>query len=498
MKIIQLSHRIKIMSRTYIAIDLKSFYASVECVERGLDPLNTNLVVADLSRTNKTICLAISPSLKSFGISSRPRLFEVEQKVKAINAHRSKSKKSYLYDELKKDTSLAIDYIVAPPRMKKYLECSTRIYEIYLKYISSDDIHVYSIDEVFMDVTDYLNTYKMTAHELALKMIRDVLKETGVTATAGIGNNLYLAKVAMDIVAKKMDADKDGVRIAEVDEMSYRKLLWSHEPLSDFWRIGNGISRRLAKYNLFTMGDIARFSLHNDGLLYKEFGINAELIIDHAWGYEPCTMKDIKNYRSDNNSLGAGQVLMKPYTFEQAKIVTKEMVDNLVLSMVEKGLVTNHVSLYVGYDISNDFGDKETKANYYGRVEIKPAKGSRKLNKYTSSGKVICDAIIDIYDSKVDRNLLIRRINICADKVILKKDAEKKVVVEQFDLFTNSEEKLKQDELQEKNDAKEADLQKAILKIKNKYGKNAVLKAISYEEGATAKERNEQIGGHKS
>ena len=487
------------MNRTYIAIDLKSFYASVECVERGLDPLNTNLVVADLSRTNKTICLAISPSLKSFGISSRPRLFEVEQKVKTINSHKSKTKKSYLYDELKNDNSIAIDYIVAPPRMKKYLECSTRIYEIYLKYISSEDIHVYSIDEVFMDVTDYLNTYKMTAHELALKMIRDVLKETGVTATAGIGTNLYLAKVAMDIVAKKMDADKDGVRIAEIDEMSYRRLLWSHEPISDFWRIGNGIAKRLAKYNLFTMGDIARFSLKNDGLLYKEFGINAELIIDHAWGYESCTMKDIKSYRTENNSLTSGQVLMRPYTFEEAKVVVKEMVDNLVLSIVEKGLVTNNVSLYIGYDISNDFGDRETKANYYGRVEIKPAKGSKKLNRYTSSGKVICDAIIDIYDNKVDRNLLIRRINICADKVILKKEADKKVVVEQFDLFTDSQDRLKQDELQERNDAKEADLQKAILKIKKKYGKNSVLKAISYEEGvATAKDRNEQIGGHKS
>ena len=487
------------MDRTYIAIDLKSFYASVECVERGLDPLNTNLVVADLSRTNKTICLAISPSLKSYGISSRPRLFEVEQKVKAINSHKSKIKKSYLYDELKKDNTLAIDYIVAAPRMKKYLECSTKIYEIYLKYISSEDIHVYSIDEVFMDVTDYLNTYKMSAHELALKIIRDVLKETGVTATAGIGTNLYLAKVAMDIVAKKMDADKDGVRIAEIDEMSYRKLLWSHEPISDFWRIGNGIAKRLAKYNLFTMGDIARFSLKNDGLLYKEFGINAELIIDHAWGYEPCTMKDIKSYHTDNNSLGSGQVLMRPYTFEEAKVVTKEMVDNLVLSMVEKGLVTNHVSLHVGYDISNDFSNRETKSNYYGRVEIKPAKGSKKLNKYTSSSKLINDAFMEIYDNKVDKSLLIRRINICADKVILKKDADKKVMIEQYDLFSSIEDQQEKQLIQKKEDAKEADLQKAILKIKNKYGKNAVLKAISYEEGvATAKDRNEQIGGHKS
>lgn len=487
------------MDRTYIAIDLKSFYASVECVERGLDPLNTNLVVADLSRTNKTICLAISPSLKSYGISSRPRLFEVEQKVKAINSHKSKIKKSYLYDELKKDNTLAIDYIVAAPRMKKYLECSTKIYEIYLKYISSEDIHVYSIDEVFMDVTDYLNTYKMSAHELALKIIRDVLKETGVTATAGIGTNLYLAKVAMDIVAKKMDADKDGVRIAEIDEMSYRKLLWSHEPISDFWRIGNGIAKRLAKYNLFTMGDIARFSLKNDGLLYKEFGINAELIIDHAWGYEPCTMKDIKSYRSDNNSLGSGQVLMRPYTFEEAKVVTKEMVDNLVLSLVEKGLVTNHVSLHVGYDISNDFSNRETKSNYYGRVEIKPAKGSKKLNKYTSSSKLINDAFMEIYDNKVDKSLLIRRINICADKVILKKDADKKVMIEQYDLFSSIEDQQEKQLKQNREDAKEADLQKAILKIKNKYGKNAVLKAISYEEGvATAKDRNEQIGGHKS
>lgn len=486
------------MKKTYIAIDLKSFYASVECVERGLDPLNTNLVVADLSRTNKTICLAVSPSLKSFGVSSRPRLFEVEQKVKEINRKRDRNSKSFLYNELTADPSMAIDYIVAPPRMKMYLDYSTRIYEIYLKYVAEEDIHVYSIDEVFMDVTKYLNTYRMTAHELTLKMIRDVLKETGVTATAGIADNMYLAKVAMDIVAKHKEADEDGVRIAEIDEVSYRKLLWPHEPITDFWRVGKGYALRLAKYGLYTMGDIARFSLEHDGILYDEFGINAELLIDHAWGYEPCTMEDIKSYHTDNRSLGSGQVLMRPYHFEEARIVTKEMVDNLVLDMVSKKLVTDHVSLYVGYDTSNDLSGREVTKNYYGKQTVKPGKGSRQLKEFTSSTKIITDAIISIFDAKVDPSLTIRRINICADRVVPESEAKKKLKVEQFDLFSCTEDIEKMDKEKEKEKKKEAKLQQAILKIKDHYGKNAVLKAISYEEGATARERNNQIGGHKS
>ncbi|MBR5755810.1 MAG: DNA methylase [Erysipelotrichaceae bacterium] len=483
------------MNNTYIAIDLKSFYASVECMARGLDPLKTNLVVADITRTNKTICLAVSPSLKSFGISSRPRLFEVEQKVKELNRGRSKTRKSYLYDELLSDESVAIDYIVASPRMQLYLDYSTRIYEIYLKYISKDDIHVYSIDEVFIDATKYLKTYGMDGHELALKMIRDVLKETGITATAGVADNLYLAKVAMDIVAKHMEPDEDGVRLAQIDEMSYRRLLWDHEPITDFWRVGKGIALRLAKYGLYTMGDIARFSLNSDGVLYDEFGINAELLIDHAWGYEPCTMKDIKNYHTDNRSLGSGQVLMRPYTFEEAKIVTKEMTDSLVLDLVNKHLVTDHVSLYVGYDVSNDLSGREVTKNYYGKKVVKPGKGSVKLGEFTSSTKKITEAIIKIYDEKVDHDLLIRRINICADRVIPKTMADDMPKVEQIDLFGDSEEQKEKDR---KQDIKEEKLQQALLKIKEQYGKNAVLKAISYEDAATARQRNKQIGGHRS
>ncbi|MBQ6560040.1 MAG: DNA methylase [Erysipelotrichaceae bacterium] len=485
------------MNRVYVAIDLKSFYASVECVERGLDPLNTNLVVADLSRTNKTICLAVSPSLKSYGLSGRPRLYEVEQLVNKLNKKKDRQRKSYVYSELKQDPSMAIDYIVATPQMRKYLDYSRRIYEIYLNYVSQEDIHVYSIDEVFIDVTAYLNTYQLTAHELALKMIRDVLSQTGVTATCGIGSNLYLAKVAMDIEAKHMQADKDGVRIAELDEMSYRHHLWDHEPLTDFWRVGRGYAARLAKYNLYTMGDIARFSLKNDGILYDEFGINAELLIDHAWGYEPVTMKDIKNYRSDNHSLGSGQVLMRPYTFEEAKIVTKEMIDNLVLDMVSKDLVTDHVSLYVGYDSSNSTEGYVTRNNYYGKKEIKPSKGSMALKDYTSSTDKIMKAILAIYDQKVDPALLIRRINICADHVVLRSSLEGRVIHEQLDLFTSLEEKEIDEQKEKEADLKEKKMQEAILLIKKKHGKNKILKGTSYEEAATGRARNAQIGGHR-
>ncbi len=492
--------------RTYIAIDLKSFYASVECVEKGFDPLDTNLVVADESRTNKTICLAVSPALKSFGIPGRPRLFEVEQLVKEINEKRRQKApggqfkgKSALLHRLMSDDSLALDYVVATPRMALYIEYSTKIYDIYLKYVSKDDIHIYSIDEVFIDATDYLHTYGMNAHQFAMKMIEDIMINTGVTATAGIGTNLYLAKVAMDIVAKHKKADKDGVRIAELDEMSYRHILWDHEPLTDFWRIGKGIARRLQKYNIHTMGDIAEFSLRADGVLYDEFGINAELLIDHAWGYEPCTMKDIKQYRPVSNSLGAGQVLMEPYTFEKAKVVTKEMIDNLCLDLVEKGLVTDHVSLIINYDAKNDLrGYKgEIVTDYIGRKTAKPAGGSVPLAEYTSSLSVIRRTLMNIYDQKVDPHLMVRRINICADHVVPKQLAETKVKVRQYDLFEDPEAIERQEKLDALNAKKEEDLAKAILNIKQRFGKNMVLKGTNFEEGATGKSRNEQIGGHK-
>ena len=491
-------------NKTYIAIDLKSFYASVECVDRGLDPLNTNLVVADLSRTNKTICLAVSPALKTFGIPGRARLFEVEQKVKQLNLERKRKAKnikgkSHFLDKIEKDNEVLIDFIVASPRMEMYLEFSTEIYNVYLKYVSSDDIHVYSIDEVFIDVSNYLNTYRMDGHELALKMIKDIMAKTGVTATAGVGTNLYLAKVAMDIVAKHIPADENGVRIASLDERSYRKKLWGHQPLSDFWRVGKGYQNRLEKYNLHTMGDIARFSLNNDGLLYEEFGINAELLIDHAWGYEPCEMKDIKAYKSKNNSISSGQVLMEPYTFDKAKVVTKEMVDNLVLDLVEKGLCTDNVGLYVGYDISNDLNnyEGEIKNDYYGRRNIKPANGSMQLKEFTSSIKIIMDAIISIYDQVVDKKLLIRRINISANRVIPISQAKEKTKVEQFDLFSDYQNYEENKEKENKELKKEENLQKALIDIKNRFGKNSVLKGTNYEEGATGKDRNEQIGGHK-
>ena len=492
--------------RTYIAIDLKSFYASVECVERGLDPLNTNLVVADSSRTNKTICLAVSPALKSFGIPGRPRLFEVEQMVEKLNRERRMnapgrhiSGKSAYLDKLTARKDLEIDYVVAIPRMALYIEYSTKIYDIYLKYVSKEDIHIYSIDEVFIDATAYLNTYRMNAHEFAMKMIEDIMVNTGVTATAGIGTNLYLAKVAMDIVAKHKKADKDGVRIAELDEMSYRRELWTHEPLTDFWRIGPGYMRRLAKYNIHTMGDVARFSLRADGTLYDEFGINAELLIDHAWGYEPCTMADIKAYRPENNSLGAGQVLMEPYPFEKARVVCKEMIDSLCLDLVEKGLVTDHVGLYINYDSRNDLSEYSGKivSDWYGRPGARPASGSVALKMPTSSVKVITDALMAIYDANVDRSLLIRRININADHVFPKKMGEEKVHVEQFDLFTDPEKAERELLEMRKQEKKEEDLAKALLDIKHRFGKNSVLKGTNYEEGATGKQRNEQIGGHR-
>ena len=488
--------------KTYIAIDLKSFYASVECVERNLDPLTTNLVVADASRTDKTICLAVSPSLKSYGIGGRPRLFEVKQKMKHINLQRQKAihykpftNESYSSITLDKYPSIKADFIIAVPRMAFYMQYSTKIYEIYLKYISPEDIHVYSIDEVFIDVTSYLNLYHTTPHELAMTMIKDVYQNTGITATAGIGTNLYLAKVAMDIVAKHVDADQDGVRIAELNDMTYRQLLWNHKPITDFWRVGRGYAKRLEKYQLYTMGDIARFSLQNDYQLYEEFGVNAELLIDHAWGYEPCTIKDIKSYQPENHSLGNGQVLMRPYTFEEAEIIVKEMTDNLVLQLVEKNMMTNTIGLYIGYDSSNlkDYANLETKKNWYGRTDPKPSDGIMHLKQYTSSTKNIMQEAVKLYHKIANPALSIRRINISFHNILPKEEAQKISSYEQIDLFSE----VQETQINPEDLDKEEKLQKALLDIKHKYGKNAVLKGTSLQKAATGRERNKQIGGHR-
>lgn len=504
--------------RSYIAIDLKSFYASVECIERGLDPLTTNLVVADASRTDKTICLAVSPSLKNFGIPGRPRLFEVIQKVKNLN-YRRLSKiperkfagNSYNAVELAESPELELSYIVAVPRMSCYMKYSTKIYQIYLKYIAPEDIHVYSIDEVFIDATGYLNTYKMNARNLAMTMIKDVLNKTGVTATAGIGTNMYLAKVAMDIVAKKMAADKDGVRIATLDEISYRKLLWNHVPLTDFWRVGAGTEKLLVKNGLYTMGDIARCSLgkqnefHNEALLYKLFGINAELLIDHAWGWEPTTIEDIKIYKPKSNSISSGQVLPCAYTAEKARLIVKEMTDLLVLDLVEKDLVTDQMVLTIGYDIENLSNPEirknfqgEVTADHYGRSVPKHAHGTATLPFQTSSTKIIMDEILKLYDRIINWNLLVRKISVTANKVIPEKEALRKDTFEQLDLFTDYSTLLTEKETKDKELEKENKLQHAILNIQKKYGKNAILKGMNFEEGARTMERNDQIGGHKA
>ena len=491
---------------TYICIDLKSFYASVECVERGVDPLKTNLVVADKSRTDKTICLAVSPSLKSYGLGGRARLYEVKQVVKDYNNKKLKNNKikkfknsSFFNDEVVSNKDIGLDFIVATPRMAYYMEYSSKIYEIYLKYVSEEDIHVYSIDEVFIDVTHYLKTYKMTARQLALKIIKDVLKETGVTATCGIGTNLYLAKIAMDIVAKKMDADADGVRIAELDEMSYRKELWDHKPLTDFWRIGHGISDRLHKMGIYTQGDLARYALKNEDDLYDEFGINAELIIDHAFGYEPCTIKAIKSYKPVGKSLSSGQVLKEPYVYDKAELIVKEMTDNLVLDLVEEDLIADQMVLTVVYDnksLSNYEGD--IALDPYGRKMPKPAHGSINLPSYTNSISIINEYVLKLFHRIVNKNLKVRRIYVVANHLLYEDEYEEEDKVLQLDLFTNYEEEVKKDKKQKKKLAKEKDMQKAIIKIKNKFGKNAVLKGNNLEEGATARERNESVGGHKA
>jgi DNA polymerase V len=504
-------------NRTYIAIDLKSFYASVECMERGLDPLDTNLVVADESRTTKTICLAVSPSLKSYGISGRARLFEVVQKVKEVNAKRLRKAPGRAFTassvndtELKTIPSLSLDYIAAPPRMAHYIKYSTQIYNIYLKYIAPEDIHVYSIDEVFIDATNYLDTYKLSPRELAEKMILDILKTTGVTATAGIGTNLYLAKVAMDIQAKRTPADANGVQIAQLDEMNYRRLLWSHRPLTDFWRVGKGYAKKLEKQRLFTMGDIARCSIgkttdyYNEDLLYKMFGVNAELLIDHAWGWEPCTMADIKAYKPSTRSVGSGQVLQSAYTFDKAKLIVREMADLLVLDLVDKGLVTNQLTLTVGYDIENLTNPKikklyrgEITTDNYGRSVPKSAHGTTNLDRQTSSTKLILDAVTKLYERIADKNLLIRRINITANHVVSESDAQNTDTFEQLDLFTDYTVAQAKKEQEEAELEREKKLQKAIVEIKNKHGKNAILKGMNLEEGATTVDRNKQIGGHR-
>ena len=503
-------------NRIYAAIDLKSFYASVECVERGLDPLTANLVVADKSRTEKTICLAVSPSLKSYGISGRARLFEVVQRVEEINRDRSFrlhgkpfSGSSIFGPELEKDPALKLDYEVAIPRMAYYMNYSSRIYNIYLKYVAAEDVHVYSIDEVFIDLTDYLPLYRLSAHELVMTMIRHVLRETGITATAGIGTNLYLAKIAMDIVAKKMPADSDGVRIAELDETGYRTELWGHRPLRDFWRIGRGYTKRLEANGMFTMGDIARCSLENEDLLYRLFGINAELLIDHAWGWEPCRISDIKAYRPENNSLSLGQVLKEPYPFDKAKIVVREMTDSLVLDMVEKGLVADQMVLTVGYDMASleDPGIRkkykgEIAKDWYGRKVPKQAHGSINLGRMMSSTNRIIDAVMELYDRIVDPVLLVRRMYVVANHVVAEDLARKEREVSeenrQLDLFTDPAEEDRQRTEEEEELDREHRRQEAVLEIRKKYGKNAILKGTNFMDGATARERNAQIGGHRA
>lgn len=497
---------------TYIAIDLKSFYASVECVERGLNPLTTNLVVADKSRTEKTICLAVSPSMKAYGIGGRARLFEVVQRIREVNnqrRYRSHGRrltgKSVSDIDLKAHPDWEVDYIVAPPRMAFYIEYSTRIYKIYLKYIAPEDIHVYSIDEVFIDATSYLSTYGMSAHELARTIIRDVLSQTGITATAGIGSNMYLAKVAMDIVAKHIPADKDGVRIAELDEMSYRRSLWTHRPLTDFWRVGRGIAERLSQHGLYTMGDIALQSERNEQLLYDLFGVNAELLIDHAWGWEPCTIEMVKAYKPETNSFSSGQVLQEPYTPKKARVVVQEMAEAAALDLLDKGLVTDQLVLTVGYDTEslNDPAIRakykgEIKTDYYGRQVPKHAHGISNLPRPTLSARQIVGATMELYDRIIDNDLLVRRLNLTTNRVIRESDAARREVPVQYDLFVDYDAVEAEQKQEEAELAKERRAQEAILKIKKQFGKNAILKGLNFEEGATAKDRNEQIGGHKA
>ena len=499
------------MNRIYMCIDLKSFYASVECRERDLDPLTTNLVVADPSRTEKTICLAVSPSLKQYGIPGRARLFEVVTKVKELNTIRLRNttnKKfigsSYLDSELKSNKDLKLDYIVAPPQMRKYMKYSTDIYKVYLKYLSKEDIYVYSIDEVFCDITNYLKLYKKTPKELTTTIIQDVLKTTGITATAGIGTNMYLAKVAMDIVAKHAEADEYGVRLAEIDELSYRKILWNHRPLTDFWRIGKGIATKLELNGMHTLGDVARMSLNNEDFLYKLFGVNAELLIDHAWGYEPCTIKSVKSYTPTTNSLSSGQVLHEPYTYMKARLIVREMMDSLACDLTEKGFATSDLTLTIGYDIDNLTNPKIYKMyngpvvkDFYGRLIPKHSHGTIHVDHKTNSSSLLCEKIIELFDHIANPILLVRRINIAACNLVRSDEIKEEHKFEQVSLFQDYEKERKEKEESRKKEKKDMELQKTIVEIKHKYGKNAILKGMNFEEGGTMRDRNMEVGGHR-
>jgi len=504
--------------KTYICIDLKSFYASVECVERGLDPMRTNLVVADKSRTEKTICLAVTPPMKAYGLSGRSRLFEVVQKAREINAQRKRNTPfgefmGSSFDDvlLKNDPELKLDYIVASPRMAHYMTVSAQIYDIYLRHVAHEDIFAYSIDEVFIDATSYLPVLKLSGRDFAMKLIREVLQKTGITATAGVGSNMYLAKIAMDIMAKKMPPDSQGVRIAELNEYSYRRELWDHRPLTDFWRIGKGYSTKLEELGLYTMGDIALCSVgekgnyYSEDLLYKTFGINAELLIDHAWGYEPCTIADVKSYKPENNSISSGQVLTVPYTADKARLVVREMTDMLVLDLVEKELVTDQIVLTIGYDIENltnaNISEKysgEVVTDRYGRQIPKHAHGTHNLKKKTSSTSIILDAVSKLYDRIINPDLLVRRINVVANKVISENEAALPSVDQQMSFLDILDENNEEIQAEKRAEEKEKRVQHTLIDIKKKYGKNAIVKGMNLEEGATAIERNKQVGGHKA
>ncbi len=487
------------MDRIYMCIDLKSFFASVECVDRGLNPLDTNLVVADKSRTDKTVCLAITPSLKQYGLGGRARLYEVVAKVKEVNKERKKnnsykrfSSKSYIDSELKKNKELELDYIVAPPRLRTYMKYSTDIYNIYQKYISKDDILVYSIDEVFCDITTYVKLYKLTPEELVTKMIMDVYNTTGITATAGIGTNMFLAKIAMDISAKHMEANEYGVRLAYLDEQKYKETLWDHQPLTDFWSVGRGTVKRLNENGMYTMGDIARMSLENEDKLFRMFGVQAEFLIDHAWGYEPCTIKDAKSYRPKSSSLSRGQVLHVPYNYKDAKLITKEMMYSLVLDLVRGHLLTNQIALTINYDIRNinEGYEGEITTDFYGRKVPKYSHGTANLDHYTSSTKIITDKISNLYDEIVNKDLKIRKITVGVNELIYADDSKKDLVLKQLDLFTDGTK-------EEKEEKSEKNVQDAIIKIQNKFGKNSILKGMNLEEKSTARRRNREVGGHK-
>ena len=499
------------MERIFACIDLKSFYASVECVDRKLDPLNTNLVVADRNRTEKTICLAVTPSLKQYGLKGRARLFEVVQKIKEVNYQRKKNNnyhkfigKSYLDSEIKNNNNLEISYIIAPPRMRRYMEYSTKIYNIYLKYLAPEDVFVYSIDEVFCDLTNYLNYYKLNPQELITKIIKDVYDNTGITATAGIGTNMYLAKVCMDIVAKHAEANEFGVRLDYLDEMKYRRVLWNHRPLTDFWRIGPGIAKKLEQNRMYTMGDVARCSIKNEDLLYKLFGVNAELIIDHAWGYEPTIIEDVRDYKPESNSLSSGQVLHTPYNYLKTRLIIKEMIELLSLDLVNKHVVTNQLVMTIGYDIENltnpeisrkYFG--EVTVDQYGRLVPKHSHGTINIPFNTSSTVILTKKCLDLFDRIINKELLVRRVNICACNLKSEDDVKEEIAFEQLDLFSNSIIKVEEEKKLKEQQTEEKELQRVILNIKNKYGSNAILKGMNLEVGATTIDRNKQVGGHQ-